>query len=185
LGSPYVNLSRKGETLNAAVLFGPKGELHVQGKRYLPTFGPFEEGRLFTQAEGRDVISTPLGKLGLLICYEVFFPEVTRQLALGGAEMLLAISAAPVTSRSLFDRLLPARAVENVTPIAYVNKVGVEDSLVFGGGSGAWDPRGEPLKPEITSVEGLGRLLSYHLPLDDYRHLRPMRPVLRDVASDS
>jgi predicted amidohydrolase len=182
-GTPYINLSRRGETLNAAMLVGPEGQLHVQGKRYLPTFGPFEEGRLFTSAGDRYVFSTPFGKVGLLICYEAFFPEVTRQLALNGADLLLAISAAPLTSKSLFEKVLPARAVENATPLAYVNRIGVEDSLVFGGGSGVWDPRGEPLKFEMIATKGEGRLLRYDLPLEDYSYYRPMRPVLRDIAS--
>jgi predicted amidohydrolase len=183
VGAPYVNPLRRGETLNAALLIGPKGQLHLQGKRFLPTFGPFEEGRLFSPAEDRDVFPTPFGKVGLLICYEAFFPEVTRQLALNGADLFMVISASLMTSRSLFEKVLPARAVENSTPLIFVNRMDVEDNLVFGGGSAAWDPRGEQMRPEITEIEGLGRLLLYDLPLEDYRFYRPMRPVLRDVAS--
>jgi predicted amidohydrolase len=182
VGAPYVNPSRRGETLNAALLIGPRGELHVQGKRYLPTFGPFDEGRLFSPAEDREVFPTPFGKAGLLICYEAFFPEVTRQLALNGADLLLVISASLLTSKALFEKLLPARAVENSTPLAFVNRMDVEDNLVFGGGSGMWDPRGEPLKPEITELKGEGRLLLFNVPLDDYSFYRPMRPVLRDIT---
>ncbi len=183
LGTPFTDPSHAGEVQNVALLVGPEGSTHVQGKRYLPTFGPFEEGRIFTPAPDRKVADTPLGKIGLEICYEVFFPEVSRALALGGADLLLAISASPITSRSLFEKLLPARAIENAAPVAYVNRVGVEDALVFGGGSGAWDPRGDPLVPRVTDLGPDGRLLEFELPLSEYRHYRPMRPVLRDITA--
>jgi predicted amidohydrolase len=183
VGAPYSGGPRKGETQNVALLLGPEGQFHVQGKRYLPTFGPFEESRIFSPAEERPLFPTPFGTLGIMICYEVFFPEISRLLAMGGADLILVISASPVTSRSLFEKLLPARAVENATAVAYVNRIGVEDSLVFAGGSGAWDPRGEPLPSKVIDLGREGRLLAYDLPLQDFRHFRPMRPVLRDLGS--
>lgn len=183
VGAPYSGGPRKGETQNTALLMGPEGQFHIQGKRYLPTFGPFEESRIFTPAQERSLFPTPFGPLGIMICYEVFFPEISRLLAMGGADLILVISASPVTSRSLFEKLLPARAVENATAVAYVNRIGVEDSLVFAGGSGVWDPRGESLLPQVIDVGRDGRLLAYDLPLQDFGHFRPMRPILRDLGS--
>lgn len=183
LGTPYVGGARKGETQNVALLVGPEGQPHLQGKRYLPTFGPFEESRIFSPATERPLFPTPFGNLGLLICYEVFFPELSRTLAMAGADLILVISASPVTSKGLFEKLLPARAVENATAVAYVNRIGVEDSLVFAGGSGAWDPRGEALEARVIDLGREGRLLAYDVPLEEYRHFRPMRPVLRDLGS--
>ncbi|EQD48447.1 carbon-nitrogen hydrolase, partial [mine drainage metagenome] len=88
-------------------------------------------------------------------------------------------------SGPLFARLLPARAIENGLPVVYVNRVGVEDGIVFGGGSGAWDPRGEPLDLEVVPDERLApeeRLLRGEIDLDEPARWRPFRPVLRDVA---
>ena len=182
VGAPMENHERKGEVINAAVLIGPKGDLHVTGKRYLPTFGPFEEGLQFSPGGDRSVAETPFGRIGVLICYEVFFPEITRALALSGADLFLVISASPVTSRSLFAKLLPARAIENATPLAYVNRVGVEDSIVFAGGSGFYDPRGEVLEPERLDLGEGQQVLTYDVPLEDYAKYRPSRPVLRDAS---
>lgn len=185
LGAPLASTARAGEIHNAALAVLPGGEVWAQVKRFLPTFGPFEEGVPFTPTDTSTPV--PLGgtSVGLEICYDVFFPEVSRQLALGGAELLVAISAAPVTSRRLFDRLLPARAIENAMPVVYVNRVGVEDGVVFGGGSAAWDARGEPIATSPVSFSPSAPEESLSLldvDLAEAARWRPFRPVLRDVA---
>ena len=180
-GAPVESPTRRGEVWNAAVVVGPQGEMQVNGKRYLPNFGPFEEGLQFTPADAALVVETPFGRIGTLICYEVFFPEVARKLALQGADLLLAISASPVTSRTLFAKLIPARAIENATGFGYVNRVGVEDSMVFDGGSQFCDPKGEVLEPEVHPLPDGQRILEYDVPLEEYSRYRPSRPVLRDI----
>jgi predicted amidohydrolase len=185
LGAPLASTERAGEVHNAALAIPPSGELRVQVKRYLPTFGPFEEGVPFTPTDTSSPIALAGASVGLEICYDVFFPEVSRQLALGGAALLIAISASPVTSRRLFERLLPARAIENGLPVIYVNRVGVEDGVVFGGGSGAWDPRGEPVAttPVTFAPAGPEESLSFvDIDISEAARWRPFRPVLRDVA---
>ena len=186
VGSPLASAERKGEVYNAALAFLPNEELFVQVKRYLPTFGPFEEGVQFTATDSSRPVALAGVSVGIEICYDTFFPEVSRQLALGGAELLLVISASPVTSRRLFERLLPARAIENAVPVVYVNRVGVEDGVVFGGGSGAWDARGEPLPLTDVPFPSLGpeeRLTAVEIDPTESARWRPFRPVLRDVAS--
>jgi predicted amidohydrolase len=186
VGAPLRSDARKGEVQNAALLFRPDGSVGTQVKRFLPTFGPFEEGVPFSPTDA----SVPLGlgahPLGVAICYDTFFPEVFRALALAGADLLVVLSASPVTSHGLFAKLLPARAIENGLPVVYVNRVGVEDGVVFGGGSGVWDPRGEPVDLDEVAVPGLGReekVLSGAVDLTEPSRWRPFRPVLRDVAT--
>jgi predicted amidohydrolase len=187
VGGPWRSEDRPGETQNAALLAGSDASMQVQVKRHLPNFGPFEEAALYTPTD----VSTPLtlGKhrLGVQICYDAFFPEVSRELALGAAVMLVVLSAAPVTSKSLFEKVLPARAVENACPLVYVNRVGVEDGVVFGGGSLAWDSRGEPLASErVPLARGAPeeRLDRVEIDVEDVPRWRPFRPVLRDVSRD-
>jgi predicted amidohydrolase len=163
-----------------------EGETQTQVKRYLPNFGPFEEGSFFTPTDHSEPLPLGSHRLGVEICYDVFFPEVTRDLTLAGADLLINISASPVTSRRLFEKVLPARAVENATPIVYVNRVGVEDGIVFGGGSNAWDARGEPYPAEIVSLENAApeeRLWRVEIDLGEATRWRPFRPVLRDIGS--
>ena len=105
--------------------------------------------------------------------------KVSRQLALGGAEFLVVISASPTTSRLLFELLLPARAIENAMPAIFVNRVGVEDGIVFGGGSGAWDPRGEPMVTTpvpFAPAEPEESLALVELDLAEALRWRPFRP---------
>jgi len=185
VGAPVASRERAGEVHNAALAVAPEGELGAQAKRYLPTFGPFEEGVPFTPADRS--VPLPLGgaSVGLEVCYDAFFPEVSRDLALGGAALLVNISAAPVTSRRLFERVLAARAIENALPVVYVNRVGVEDGIVFGGGSQAWDPRGEPIPTEPVPFAPAApeeSLSLVEIDLAEAARWRPFRPVLRDVA---
>lgn len=187
VGAPVESTERKGEIHNAVLAVLPSEEVFIQVKRYLPTFGPFEEGVLFTATDASRPVALGPHPVGLEVCYDVFFPEVSRQLALAGAELLLVVSAAPVTSRRLFDRLLPARAIENAFPVVYVNRVGVEDGVVFGGGSGAWDARGEPLVLTPLAppdrLEPDERLAVVEIDPTESARWRPFRPVLRDIAT--
>ncbi len=186
VGGPVQSEERKGELRNVALLFRPDGTVANQVKRYLPTFGPFEEGVPFTPTDVSHPLPWGRHSLGLAICYDAFFPEIFRSLALAGADLLVVISASPTTSFSLFSKLLPARAIENGLPVVYVNRVGVEDGIVFGGGSGLWDPRGEAVDVEERTVGGLGpeeRVLLAEVDLAEAARWRPFRPVLRDVAT--
>ena len=184
-GAPIASPERKGELLNAALVVAPSGDVRIQGKRYLPTFGPFEEGVPFTPTDRSRPLPLGAHRAGIAICYDTFFPEVFRGLALAGADLLVVLSASPVTSGPLFEKLLPARAIENGLPVVYVNRVGVEDGIVFGGGSGAWDPRGERRPAEAIPDPRLQpeeRLLGVEIDLEEPARWRPFRPVLRDVA---
>ncbi len=186
VGAPVISQDRSGELQNVALVFRPDGSAGMQIKRYLPTFGPFEEGVPFTPTDESRPVPWGLHSLGLAICYDTFFPEIFRTLALAGAHLLVIISASPVTSHALFARLLPARAIENGLPVVYVNRVGVEDGIVFGGGSGAWDPRGEPVLLEELPLAELGpedRLFRSEVDLTEAARWRPFRPVLRDHAT--
>lgn len=184
VGAPTVG-PRRGEVANAVVLLRPDGSEFVQVKRYLPTYGPFEEGAIFSATDASVPASLGEEWLGLSICYDAFFPEVFRGLALDGATLFVCVSAAPVTSRRLFEKVLPARAVENAAPLVYVNRVGVEDGVVFGGGSQAYDARGEPLRERAVEGFPLGpgeRLVTVEVDTTEAARWRPFRPVLRDVA---
>lgn len=185
-GAPLRSEARPGEVENAAVLARADGSVAVQVKRYLPTYGPFEEGSLFTPTDVSVPAALGGASVGLEICYDAFFPEVSRELALAGAVILVVLSAAPVTSRRLFEKVLPARAVENALPLVYVNRVGVEDGTVFGGGSAVWDARGELVPLASVSVDGLHEgesVQAAEVDLTDAPRWRPFRPVLRDRAT--
>ncbi|MBI4415880.1 MAG: carbon-nitrogen hydrolase family protein [Euryarchaeota archaeon] len=166
---------------NASVLVAPDGATWAYRKIYLANFGPFEENVYFGRGSELVLADTKIGKIGLLICYDMFFPELTKALVLAGAEVIAAISAAPHTSRKFFDAVLPARAIENAVYVLYANLVGTELNQVFSGGTQAIGPRGEDL----------GRAKDHHeqvVAADvDLRHLdvaREFRPTIRDTRPE-
>ncbi len=172
----------KGRHLfNTSVLVAPDGAVNRYRKIYPANFGPFEEGLYFGRGSELVLAETRLGKLGLLVCYDAFFPELAKGYALRGADVLAIISAAPATSKAFFDKILPARAIENALFVLYANLVGTELNMVFQGGTQAIGPRGEDL----------GRAKDFDeevvLADVDLRHLRvarEFRPTIRDTRRE-
>jgi predicted amidohydrolase len=119
----------------------------------------------------------PFGKIGIQICYDIFFPETSMGLALNGADLILNLSASPTTSRPLFHRVLPARAIETTCFYAYSNNIGTQGSLTFAGESVIVDPRGKTIAEMPSFEEGV---IVCELPLDKLDAFREARPVLRD-----
>ena len=166
---------------NSSVLVAPDGKVVSYRKVYLANFGPFEEGLYFGRGDGLTLAETKLGKIGLLICYDAFFPELAKAYALQGADVLAIISASPATSKPFFDRILPARAIENALPVLYANLVGTELNIVFQGGTQAIGPRGEDLGKAADFVEST--VLS-EVDLRDVKTARTFRPTLRDTRKE-
>ena len=142
-GMPDLSEKTKATMYNTAVFVGPEGIIGTYHKMYLPTHSVFEEKRYFRPGYQTAAFNTPIGNVGLCICYDIFFPEVTRLIRLAGAQLIVCISASPSVRRSYFEVLTAARALENTAYLAYVNLVGVEDGLQFWGGSRLISPTGD------------------------------------------
>lgn len=81
-------------------------------------------------------------KIAMLVCYDIEFPESARRLALEGAELILVPTALSGTGDFVPRFLVPARAIENLCHIAYVNHCGIEGDLTYCGASGLFGPEG-------------------------------------------
>ena len=167
----------RGSLYNVALLVGPSGYIGHYRKRYLPNFGPFEEKLYFTAGSDAPVFETPVGRIGMQVCYDIFFPVQSQVLAHAGAEIILNLSASPTTSRPLFHRMLPARAIETTCFWAFANNVGVQGSLTFGGESCIVDPRGR-FVAEAPALEA--GVAVAEIDLATLPSFREARPVLRD-----
>lgn len=171
-------VERSGKSLfNSAIIVGPEGYIGHYQKRFLPNFGPFEEKIYFGEGNKSNVFDTPFGKIGIQICYDVFFPETSMDLAHDGADLIINISASPTTSRPLFHRMLPARAIETTCFYAYSNNIGTQGSLTFAGESLVVDPRGKTIAEIPSFEEGV---IVCELTFEDLERFRDARPVLRD-----
>lgn len=144
-GMPLTDPCTRGLITNSAILVSPDGRVQRYDKIHPANFGPFEEGLYFTPGQTPAMFSFRGRGIGVCICYDLFFPEITKAYAMQGADLLLCLAASPVTSRIPFESIIPARAVENTCPIAYVNNVGNQRNMVFFGGSQAHDARGRQL----------------------------------------
>ncbi|MEU4263501.1 carbon-nitrogen hydrolase family protein [Streptomyces argenteolus] len=124
---------RAGEAVfNAAQLIGPDGTT-LAGYRKTHLFGCFEQ-QWFTPGE-QAVVQTELDgvRIGLLICYDVEFPENVRAHALAGTDLLLVPTALMHPFPFVAESLVPVRAFESQMYIAYVNRTGVEGEFAFTG----------------------------------------------------
>jgi len=180
-GMPELSEKTKATIYNAAVLVGREGLIGKYRKIYLPTHSVFEEKRYFRPGYQTAVFDTELGKMGLLICYDIFFPEVSRLTRLRGAQLIVCISASPAVRRAFFETLTVARAMENTAFLAYVNLVGIEDGLQFWGGSRLIGPNGKVLVQAKCDEEDL-------VVCDvDYADIQPVEtfvPTLKDLRPE-
>ena len=150
-------------------------------KIHLPNFGPFNEKDRFTPGSGPIVFGYKGFRFGLSICYDLFFPELMKSCSLYGmADINVCISASPVTSRTPFERVLPARAVENTTYVAYVNNIDKMEDMEFFGGSRLLAPNGDELG--VTYEPGI---MTFELDRKDIENARKMRPVIKDTVFET
>ena len=136
---------RSGEAAlyNSAALCGPEGLIGAYRKTHLPFLGVDR----FTKhgSEPYRVFDTEIGRLGLLICYDLRFPEPSRCLALLGADIIILPTNWPEGADASPDYTAPARAVENRVFVVAVNRAGSEGGVPFIGKSQIIEPSGKRL----------------------------------------
>ena len=174
---------------NVAALVSGGEVLGIHRKIHMP----LDEGRFTTPGDGLAAIDTPIGRVGLLICYDKAFPEAARTLALDGAEILCFLSAWP-TSRTnspevreedrqwrraeLWDR---SRAAENSMVVASANQSGDFGSLRFLGGARITNPNGDVVA--ATDATGGLAVATFDLAETLTKARRALSPV-RDLRPD-
>jgi len=166
---------------NIALLIGPKGYIGKYQKMYLPTHSVFEEKRYFRPGYQTPVFETELGKLGMIICYDVYFPEVARLLSLKGAKLIVCISASPSVRRGFFETLTTARAMENTVFVAFVNLAGIEDGLQFWGGSRIIAPSGSVISQAKYDEDDL---ITAKINYSEQKRVQAWVPTLRDLRPE-
>lgn len=166
---------------NTAVLVGPQGYIGKYRKMYLPTHSIFEEKRYFRPGYQTPVFETEIGKLGIIICYDVYFPEIARLMRMKGAQLIACISASPSMRRGFFEVLTAARAMENTVFLAYVNLAGVEDGLQFWGGSRMIAPSGSVISQAKYDEDDF---IMTRIQYSDMARVEAFVPTLRDLRPE-
>ncbi|WEV45912.1 acyltransferase [Bifidobacterium sp. ESL0690] len=168
-----------GVPFNSSVLIDRDGNIAgVYDKQHLWA----KERFYFKGGNGTPVFHTDFGTVGLMICYDMGFPEVARELALKGAQIVICPSAWCEPDNDIWNINTPARALENTVFLAAVNRYGREQDLYMGGHSRVCDPRGrviaelEEQKEDVLSVDiDLAKVVSNR---QTSPYLRDRRPEL-------
>jgi predicted amidohydrolase len=127
---------------------------HIHRKIYPPTYGMFEEGRYFGAGKEVAAFDSKLGRLGMLVCEDLWHVSLPYLLALDGAEAILCLTASPTRisgeGKQLDNQIVNhehhrtyARLLN--TYLLFSNRVGFEDGVNFWGGSNITSPGGEML----------------------------------------
>jgi N-carbamoylputrescine amidase len=142
---------------NTAIVAGPEGLIGKYRKVHVPQIPLWEERAYFSPGDlGFPVFDTPFGKLGVLLCWDIFFPEGFRILALKGAEMVFALTASAFEhSHKKWERAISAAAHANGFFVFRVNRVGREEKQEFYGKSFCCGPDGEMIDAPSGASEGV------------------------------
>ncbi len=134
VGAPW---REHGRVFNAALLLDDGAVASARFKYDLPNYGVFDEKRVFAAGSMPGPIGFRGARLGVMICEDMWSPDVTECLEESGADILIVPNGSPFTSGKPDVRvnLAVARVTESGLPVIYVNQVGGQDELVFDGQS--------------------------------------------------
>ncbi len=162
---------------------------HVHRKLYLPTYGLFDERRFFAAGDALRATESSLGVgVGLAVCEDFWHLAVPQLLALDGAQILVNVSSSPgrdlaatnevgLGTASSWWTLMSTYAQLTTSVVVFCNRVGVDESISFWGGSEVVDPSGRAIFRAPLFEEGL---FVVDVPIGDVRRERIALPVLRD-----
>jgi omega-amidase len=171
---------RGGGVFNAAYVVDRDGSI-AGVYRKIHLFSLTGEDRYFKPGRKALVLKTSLGPIGLMICYDLRFPELCRSLALGGAKMVAVMAEWPAERVAHWDVLLKARAIENQLFILGANRCGKDGDLVYAGHSRIISPYGEVL----ARAGKRSATLSADIDLRDVEKIRKHIPCLKERVPEA
>lgn len=185
----FVEESETGVLYNSAAVLSAGEPVFVHRKLYLPTYGIFQDSRFFGEGRRLETVDLPWGKAGVLICEDLWHPELARRLAATGVRLLLVISAAPgrvgaqdvPESHETWELLTRSTAVLNTCWVAYCNRVGWEEGAFYPGVSHVVRPGGEVVQRAPVLEE---HLQVTEIDLRDADRLRWRLPLLHNERFD-
>ncbi len=167
-------VEREGGKLHNTACLIHRGEIIGKYRKILP-FPLTDERKHFTPGNELKVFETPYGKMGVLICYEVRFPEIARELVRKGAEIIAIPAEFPAKRIEHWKTLIRARAVENQVFVLASNCVDPEKN--YNGQSAIIDPYGNVL----NEAGELQELIFAKIDVDMVEECRTKYPFLEDL----
>lgn len=133
----------------------PDGKIDFYRKSHLGK----SEIEHFSSGNELPVFKTPTSTIGIQICWETHFPEISRVMALKGVDIIFTPFASPVRTgdrRDIWLKYLPARAYDNTVFIAACNLIGINGKgTTYGGGLMVLDPKGNLIKEDFNEEESI------------------------------
>ena len=166
---------RGSKVYNTAMVFDRTGAcIASYDKTHL--FTPMGEDNYYTPGDRLCTFVLDGVKCGLIICYDVRFPELTRSLTVPGLDMLFVVSQWPKVRTFHLRSLTTARAIENQMFLVCCNSCGTAGQTVYGGNSAIIDPWGETVALAGETEE----ILTADCDLQILTNIRGSIPVFRD-----
>lgn len=125
-------------------------------------------------------LDTSLGRIGLMICYDLRFPELARHFFLAGAKMVIVSAQWPKPRQYHWRHLAVARAIENQLFMVCANRAGRDENLVFPGMSMVVDPLGEILVDAGETDQAAAATIE----MEQVNRARQLIPCITDRRSD-
>lgn len=152
-------------------------EGEIIGKyRKMHLYSAMDEDVAFKNGTTMPIFDTELGKIALMTCYDIRFPELTRTYAVNGAEIIICVANFPNPKVNHWRILLQSRAIENQMFIAGCNRVGNAQDCSYFGHSMVIDPWGE-----ILAEAGDGTaILSTYIDFNHIKKVREQIPMYED-----
>lgn len=184
----FVEASADYRFYNAALYLEDGAVKHLHRKVYLPTYGMFDEQRYLARGDRFRAFDTRFGRVGLLICEDMWHLSAPYILAMDGATTLICLSSSPgrgigdeesLGSTAAWQKLTSTTAMFLNSRVIYCNRVGFEDGVNFWGGSESVDPSG--------SVSCRAKILEedfFLAPIEEgaLRRERIFSPMMRDES---
>ena len=164
---------------NSTVIIDAGGSiLGSYRKVHVPQIPLWEERYYFTPGNnGFPTFKTRFGVIGVQICWDNFFPEGARILALKGAQIVFSPTAAAFASQKKWETVITGNAITNGVYIFRVNRVGKEEKQDFYGMSFCVSPEGELLGPPTGMKEGIALI---DIDLKQIQKVRKEWPFFKD-----
>ncbi len=164
---------------NTAAVIDQRGEIvGTYRKVHIPQIPLWEERTYFTPGDkGFPVFDVGLATIGIQICWDNFFPEGSRHLALHGAQIIFAPTAAAFASQQRWLKVLAGNSIVNGLFVMRVNRVGSEPKQDFYGMSFCISPEGELVDEPTGLQEGI---LLVEIALEEVSRARKEWPFLKD-----
>ena len=154
-------------------------KIHLFDVQVGDAVGGYKESKYFEPGTDVVVAKTPFGNIGLMVCYDLRFPELALTLRQQGAHLLTAPAAFTYTTGQMhWQLLLQARAIENQCYVCAVNRVGTDPYCHYSGGTQLIDPYGK-IVAECPMGEASG--ISGTLDKEMLEAFRQKFPVLHDA----